>query len=1005
MASSLMAVMSWLAPFSQWLPILLDAALKGMALVAAAFIAARAMRRASAAARQMIWFLALASLLALPVWTETINNQNKAGMRDISMPISEKVLDPLCALIPAEAYQAAAKLQPGRAGPTTNASSTTATPAPVLEQKPPSRLDTINAVIRAKLQAGDLRERIQQQSDKTKRAQALAELLAMMDGASDARLKALGALSELRDVPFERGPYAERARKALKDEAPAMRAAAVTALGAIGEAPGDLEAMASLADDPSEAVREFLPQSLCALGGRPAPPVVIATLGKMLNDSSRNVIEAAIGMLIGCPFTPAMEKRVIELSRDEEHGHSAIYFALSPQLDKNETICRRLIEVMETPGDRENQERAAWGLAHYSVVPEARDKVVAAFIRAYDESTNAYVRSECIFGLGTHATQAAAAKLRDIAANDENKEMRKLAGGAMARAKIAAPGPSTPSTLSTPSTQSTPTIARRPPNELSGRELTQDLLARIQQQKDKEKRQSALDELLARLDGMLPGKLEAMEALAKLKEVPFDRRLYLVRIRVALKDSAPAMRQAALKALGGIGEKDADLPSLAALVDDPDPIVRALLAPSLYQLAGANPPEIALNAVAKLLSDNAEVTVRTTVKSLWGNPLNAAGEKRLIELSRIASTRDDVIYYALSTLPKKSELVSRRLIEELETLSSLHQDRAAWGLSHFDAAPDARDLVVAALIHAFDHFSNPYVRENCVYGLGQHATEAAIAKLRVIAEKDEVSKIRKAAQEALKRALSRPSASDSTWNSDSSSAPRSAAKTTEEKLSVDLGSSVTMNLIPIKPGSFLMGSNYNDSEGPVHTVTLDFFWLGETEVTQAQYEVIMGKNPSHFKGADKPVENVPWDDAMDFCKKLSAKTGRTYALPTEAQWEYACRAGSSSKYCFGDSESQLGDYAWYSDQQTHPVKQKKPNAWGLYDMHGNVSEWCSDWFGVYSADKQANPVGANYGPFHVNRGGSCSTGKTGCRATERNRVYPLQRGDFLGFRVACVPSK
>src|ERR1019366_6733194 len=117
--------------------------------------------------------------------------------------------------------------------------------------------------------------------------------------------------------------------------------------------------------------------------------------------------------------------------------------------------------------------------------------------------------------------------------------------------------------------------------------------------------------------------------------------------------------------------------------------------------------------------------------------------------------------------------------------------------------------------------------------------------------------------------------------------------------------------------------------------------------TEEQYEQIMGKNPSRIKGAQNPVETVSWDDAMEFCKKLSQKTGKTVRLPTEAQWEYACRAGTKTRFSFGDKDEDLGDYAWYeknSDGKSHPVGQKKPNGLGLYDMHGNVWQWCADWY-------------------------------------------------------------
>jgi formylglycine-generating enzyme required for sulfatase activity len=153
------------------------------------------------------------------------------------------------------------------------------------------------------------------------------------------------------------------------------------------------------------------------------------------------------------------------------------------------------------------------------------------------------------------------------------------------------------------------------------------------------------------------------------------------------------------------------------------------------------------------------------------------------------------------------------------------------------------------------------------------------------------------------------------------------------------------NMVAIEGGTFEMGSTEKEAEQPVHSVNLEGFAIGAMPVTQAQYEAIMRTNLPLFKGADLPVESVSWHEAVKFCAKLSEKTGRRYTLPTEAQWEYACRAGSPGRYCFGDYGNQLGDYAWYdanSGGTPHPVGKKKPNDWGLYDMHGNVLEWCLD---------------------------------------------------------------
>ena len=212
-------------------------------------------------------------------------------------------------------------------------------------------------------------------------------------------------------------------------------------------------------------------------------------------------------------------------------------------------------------------------------------------------------------------------------------------------------------------------------------------------------------------------------------------------------------------------------------------------------------------------------------------------------------------------------------------------------------------------------------------------------------------------------------------------------------------------------GEFLMGSSEGEGkswERQQHLVKItNPLYLGKHEVTQGQYERIMGNNPSGFKGdADRPVENVSWDDAVAFCKKLSQKEGKTYRLPTEAEWEYACRAGSSTKWSFGDSEGDLGKYAWFdgnSLRATHPAGQKKPNAWGLHDMHGNVFEWCADWFGGdYYANSQAeDPTGPPSGASRVLRGGSWhNSDPDSCRCAYRLFRPPGLRYYSHGFRVA-----
>jgi hypothetical protein len=184
------------------------------------------------------------------------------------------------------------------------------------------------------------------------------------------------------------------------------------------------------------------------------------------------------------------------------------------------------------------------------------------------------------------------------------------------------------------------------------------------------------------------------------------------------------------------------------------------------------------------------------------------------------------------------------------------------------------------------------------------------------------------------------------------------------------------------------------------------FWLGVYPVTQAEWQKVMGSNPSRFKGDSRPVEQVSWGDCQEFCRKLSAREGRTYRLPTEAEWEYACRAGTTTTYCFGDGVVNLGEYAWYggnSNDQTHSVGQKKANGWGLYDMHGNVYQWCQDWYGAYPQTDQVDPHGPSEGSDRVLRGGSWSDDPRYCRSAYRITFEPGGRNCFLSCRLALVP--
>jgi formylglycine-generating enzyme required for sulfatase activity len=236
-----------------------------------------------------------------------------------------------------------------------------------------------------------------------------------------------------------------------------------------------------------------------------------------------------------------------------------------------------------------------------------------------------------------------------------------------------------------------------------------------------------------------------------------------------------------------------------------------------------------------------------------------------------------------------------------------------------------------------------------------------------------------------------------------------------------------MHFVFIPAGEFMMGSPENEKdrevdEGPVHKVKLTkWLYLGKYEVTQAEWKAGMGTSPSDLKGENEPVEQVSWNDCQEFVKKLNealgARTGAgaappsgsqqvaplRFALPTEAQWEYACRAGTQTRYGFGDSDQDLGNYAWFvanKDGKTHPVGGKKPNAWGLYDMHGNVLEWCQDWSGSYSKGEASDPRGPDGGETRVCRGGSWGSPAGDCRSALRGRFSPDSRYSILGFRLA-----
>ncbi len=240
---------------------------------------------------------------------------------------------------------------------------------------------------------------------------------------------------------------------------------------------------------------------------------------------------------------------------------------------------------------------------------------------------------------------------------------------------------------------------------------------------------------------------------------------------------------------------------------------------------------------------------------------------------------------------------------------------------------------------------------------------------------------------------------------------RESATLEKEPHFVIEGLGLEMRHIP--PGAFQMGSasGGDSDERPFTRVTLTKpYWLGKTEVTQAQWTAVMGNNPSQFKGDDRPVEQVSWNDAMEFCRKLTEREraagrlpeGYAYTLPTEAEWEYACRAGTT-----GDYAGNLDAMGWYganSGSTTHPVGTKQANAWGLHDMHGNVWEWCADWYGNYPGGSVTDPTGPPSGSYRVLRGGCWFSAAVDCRSAGRSENGPGLRSLIIGFRLALVPA-
>lgn len=236
-------------------------------------------------------------------------------------------------------------------------------------------------------------------------------------------------------------------------------------------------------------------------------------------------------------------------------------------------------------------------------------------------------------------------------------------------------------------------------------------------------------------------------------------------------------------------------------------------------------------------------------------------------------------------------------------------------------------------------------------------------------------------------------------------------------LTVKVGK-VSFDMIKVEGGTFTMGATPEQKgearkdEKPAHQVKLSNFLIGETEVTQTLWREVMGSNPSGYKGSDLPVTNITWDDCHEFIKKLNERTGKTFRLPTEAEWEYAARGGKGSQgYIFSGSNAVL-DVAWHNkdsnrDKHNGPyaIKSKDPNELGIYDMSGNVNEWCSDWFGDYTKEAQTNPQGPASGQERVYRGGSWWYYGKSCRVSRRNSGKPDTKSAMVGLRLAMSANQ
>ena len=317
----------------------------------------------------------------------------------------------------------------------------------------------------------------------------------------------------------------------------------------------------------------------------------------------------------------------------------------------------------------------------------------------------------------------------------------------------------------------------------------------------------------------------------------------------------------------------------------------------------------------------------------------------------------------------------------------------------------------------------PVGQHSFVVACDGYESEEGMVKLKVSAPSDLQIRLSKEAVAAVSNAAAVSNTNDviqdnvSTSSTSSSQSETTTAtgfsstpslSSSSNTISIPVKNGITIDMVKVEAGTFMMGAtsemqNPYDGEKPVHQVTLtNDYYMGKYEVTQALWQAVTGKNPSKFKGDNLPVEQVSWKDCQKFISKLNSMTGRKFRLPTEAEWEYAARGGKKSRVYQYSGSSNISDVAWYdgnSGSKTHPVGKKQANELGIYDMSGNVWEWCQDWYGSYVSSSQTNPLGANSGSYHVYRGGGWSYDAKFCRSSYRSSFTPGYRGSILGLRL------